>query len=369
MTPAIVVLGDGRTFEGVSFAATGTVSGEVVCATGMTGYQEVLTNPASRGQLIAMTAPHIGNTGVCADDTPDQVWAGGLIVREISPVVSNWRASGTLETMLSDSGVIGIRGVDTRALARHVRGRGAFRAVISTQTRDVAELMDRLEQSPALPSRRHGPAISDHHGYTVEPDAPVRATIAAIDMGVTEAALDSLVRAGARIRVVPAAAPITDVVACAPDGIYLSSGPGDPAAADDTAAMIRQALERRIPVFGTGLGFQILARALGYQTYRLDAGHHGLNHPVRDLARGGVLITSHHHDYAVSASPEPFHSPFGEVTMSHVSLNDGVVEGLTMTDRIVFGVQFDPGGHPGPHDAAALFADFIDRIAGSGGQH
>lgn len=362
MSPAIVVLEDGRTFDGVSFAAAGTVSGELVCATGMTGYQETLTNPASRGHLIAMTAPHIGNTGINPrDSVSGRVWAGGLIVRDLSPSVSSWRASGNLESMMSDSGVIGIAGVDTRALARHIRGRGGLGAVISTQTHDVPELLRRIER----PVNDHSPLMPDYG--TVEPDAPARATIAVIDMGVTRPALDSLARAGARTHVMPPATSITDIAACGADGVYMSSGPGDPAESHAAISIVRQALEHRIPVFGTGLGYQILARSLGYTTYRLDNGHHGLNHPVRDVSSGRVLITGHHHDYAVSAPPEPVHGPFGEVMVSHISLNDDTVEGLTLTNRIAFGVQFEPGGHPGPHDAAGLFAHFVDLIARSGG--
>ncbi|MGY1916412.1 glutamine-hydrolyzing carbamoyl-phosphate synthase small subunit [Blastococcus sp. SYSU DS0973] len=370
MKEALLVLEDGRTFRGEAYGAPGTTVGEAVFATGMTGYQETLTDPSYAGQIVAMTAPHIGNTGVNGeDDESRRMWVAGFVVRDPARRPANWRATGSLDDELVAQGVVGISGIDTRALTRHLRDRGVMRAGISTEL-DAEALLARVVAAESMTGADLAPTVSTGEPYVVPAVGKKRYTIAALDLGIKTATPRHLAELGVETHVLPSTATAEELLAAGPDGVFLSNGPGDPAAADYAVAAVRGVLDARRPLFGICFGNQILGRALGLGTYKLRFGHRGLNQPVLDRVSGTVRVTSHNHGFAVDAPLDrSTDTPYGAVEVSHVGLNDDVVEGLRLIDAPAFSVQFHPESAAGPHDAAPLFQRFVDLMetARSGG--
>ena len=394
--PAILVLEDGTTFRGTSFGAEGETFGEMVFNTGMTGYQETLTDPSYCRQIVAMTAPHIGNTGINDQDPESrQIWVSGYVVREPARMASNWRSQRSLGDELRAQGITGIAITGTRALTRHLRERGAMRAGIATGTADADALRERVLASPQMTGADLAREVSTDTAYTVSPPdgVGVRYQVAAVDLGIKAATPLAMARLGCQVTVLPAASTADEILSGGPDGVFFSNGPGDPAAAGYAVDAVRGVLARGVPVFGICLGSQVLGRALGLGTYKLRFGHRGVNQPVKDLATGQVQITSHNHGFAValpdgaeglpgqqSAEGRPgqhgtspgatFGTDFGSAQITHVNLNDGVVEGLRLLDQPAFSVQYHPEAAPGPHDAAGLFEKFCALMDGArGGAH
>jgi carbamoyl-phosphate synthase small subunit len=359
---ALLVLEDGTTLHGEGFGAEGETFGEMVFNTGMTGYQETLTDPSYCRQIVAMTAPHIGNTGVNDEDPESgRVWVSGYVVREPARIASNWRATGDLDAYLKAEGITGIAVRGTRLLTRRVREAGAMRAAISTVEPDPAKLLERVRSSPQMTGADLAREVTTAEPYTVPADGPAKYRVTAIDLGIKASTPRNMAARGCEVTVLPATATAADILATSPDGVFFSNGPGDPAAADYAVAAMRGVLDAGMPVFGICLGSQILALALGLRTYKLRYGHRGVNQPVKDLATGRVYITSHNHGFAAElpADPSrPFGTPYGPAVVSHINLNDGVVEGLRLLDRPVFSVQYHPEAAPGPHDAADHFDHF-----------
>ena len=397
--PAILVLEDGTTLRGSGFGAEGETFGEMVFNTGMTGYQETLTDPSYARQIVAMTAPHIGNTGVNdADPESRRIWVGGYVVREPSRIASNWRAARDLDTELKRQGVTGIAVRGTRALTRRLRDRGAMRAAISTTETDPGLLRERVLASPGMAGADLARDVTTPEPYTVSPPSgtPVRYRVAAVDLGIKASTPRYLARLGCEVRVLPATMIAAEILATGPDGVFFSNGPGDPAAAGYAVEAMRGVLDAGVPTFGICMGSQILARALGLGTYKLRYGHRGINQPVMDLATGRVRVSSHNHGFAAAlagqaddsktensktaearaagttegavwahipdAARAPFDTPYGAAQVSHVNLNDGVVEGLRLLDMPAFSVQYHPEAAPGPHDAADLFGEFCAHM-------
>jgi carbamoyl-phosphate synthase small subunit len=364
---AMLVLEDGVVFRGAPYGAPGEAFGEMVFNTGMTGYQDTLTDPSYRGQIVAMTAPHIGNTGVNDTDPESRrIWVSGYVVREPARVFSNWRAERSLSDELAAQGITGIAITGTRALTRHLRERGAMRAAISTREADPGRLLERVLASPRMAGADLAREVSTAEPYLVTPPAGTRTRyrVAAVDLGIKAATPRYLASLGCEVTVVPAATTAAQILASGPDGVFFSNGPGDPAAAGYAVDAMRGVLGGGVPVFGICLGSQIMGRALGLDTYKLRFGHRGVNQPVQDLRTGRVQITSHNHGFAV-AMPEArgrFETDFGPAEVTHVNLNDGVVEGLRLLDAPAFSVQYHPEAAPGPHDAAGLFGEFCDLM-------
>jgi carbamoyl-phosphate synthase small subunit len=364
--PAILVLEDGRTFRGNAYGARGETFGEAVFTTGMTGYQETLTDPSFHRQVVVQTAPHIGNTGVNDDDPESRrVWVAGYVVRDPARVSSNWRARRSLDEELEHNGIVGISGIDTRALTRHLRDRGAMRAGVSSTETDAAALLQRVRESPGMVGADLVGEVTTPQPYVVQAVGDKRFTVAAMDLGIKSSTPRYLAARGCEVHVMPASASAADLLAVGPDGVFFSNGPGDPATADEPVAAMSGVLGVK-PVFGICFGNQVLGRALGFGTYKLKFGHRGVNQPVQDRATGRVAITSHNHGFAVDAPiAGPVQTSFGRVEVSHIDLNDGVVEGLRCLDVPAFSVQYHPEAAPGPHDAVDLFAAFTDLMAGS----
>ncbi|WP_122261079.1 glutamine-hydrolyzing carbamoyl-phosphate synthase small subunit [Ornithinimicrobium cerasi] len=371
--PAILVLEDGRTFHGAAYGAVGRTVGEAVFSTGMTGYQETLTDPSYHRQVVVMTAPHIGNTGVnSADMESRRIWVAGYVVRDPAIRPSNWRSQGDLEQALREAGVVGISGVDTRALTRHLRDRGAMRVGIfsgDAARAPVDELLGAVTSAPVMVGSALAAEVSTKEPYVVSPPegAPVRFTVAALDLGIKETTPALLAARGVRVHVLPATSSFEDVAALRPDGVFFSNGPGDPATADHEVELLRRVLDERIPFFGICFGNQLLGRALGLGTYKLPFGHRGLNQPVLDRSTGKVEVTSHNHGFAVGwpagiPTDEPVETSYGRVSCSHVALNDDVVEGLRCEDAPAFSVQYHPEAAAGPHDAEYLFDRFVELL-------
>jgi carbamoyl-phosphate synthase small subunit len=364
--PAVLLLEDGTAFAGTSFGAVGETFGEMVFNTAMTGYQETLTDPSYCRQIVAMTAPHIGNTGINDEDPESRrIWVSGYVVREPARIASSWRSQRSLDAELRAQGVTGIAITGTRALTRHLRDRGAMRAVISPETGDLAALRDRVLASPLMIGADLAGEVSTGQPYLVRPPdgTPVRYRVAAVDLGIKTMTPLSMARRGCAVTVLPAVSTAADILATSPDGVFFANGPGDPAALGYVVQTVRDVLGRGVPVFGICLGSQVLGRAVGLGTYKLRFGHRGVNQPVKDLATGRVHITSHNHGFAVempssAADGTPFETEFGPAQISHVNLNDGVVEGLRLLDAPAFSVQYHPEAAPGPHDASGLFDDF-----------
>ena len=363
MGPALLVLEDGRVFRGQAYGAPGETFGEAVFATGMTGYQETLTDPSYHRQVVVQTAPHIGNTGVNDEDPESRrIWVAGYVVRDPSRVASSWRAVRTLDDDLREAGIVGISGIDTRALTRHLRERGAMRVGVSTVEDDPQALLARVLASPAMAGADLTDDVSTPQPYVVPAVGERRFTVAALDLGIKAMTPHRMAERGIEVHVLPARSGLADVLAVEPDGVFFSNGPGDPATAGRAVDLLRQVLEADLPFFGICFGNQLFGRALGFDTYKLRFGHRGINQPVQDLRTGKVEVTAHNHGFAVDAPRgREVDTPYGAARVSHVCLNDDVVEGLELTegDRVrAFSVQYHPEAAAGPHDASYLFDRF-----------
>ena len=365
---AVLVLEDGRVYTGTAFGATGQTLGEAVFSTGMSGYQETLTDPSYHRQIVVATAPQIGNTGwnqQDAESRDDQIWVAGYVVRDPSPRVSNWRATGSLDDELIRQGIVGIAGVDTRAIVRHLRTRGSMRAGVfsGTALADEAEMVRRVCDQPAMLGADLCGEVSTDQSYIVEPQGPQRFTVAALDLGIKTNTPRNFALRGIRTHVLPSSATFEQIVDLAPDGVFLSNGPGDPATADRVVAVTREILGAGIPLFGICFGNQILGRALGRSTYKMVFGHRGINVPVIDHATGRVAVTAQNHGFALEGEAgEVFDTDFGPAVVSHTCANDGVVEGVKLVDGRAFSVQYHPEAAAGPHDANYLFDQFVELM-------
>ncbi len=369
--PAVLVLEDGRVMHGERYGAAGVTFGEAVFSTGMSGYQETLTDPSYDRQVVVMTAPHIGNTGVNEEDLEStKIWVAGYVVRDPSRVSSNWRSTGDLASALDKQGIVGISGVDTRALTRHLRERGAMKVGIfsgDAAKLSVAELLTQVQASPAMAGANLTDEVSTDKAYVVPALGAKKFTVAAIDLGIKSMTPEMMAARGIEVHVLPAASSVDEILALNPDGVFFSNGPGDPATADAAVATMTEMLQKKMPVFGICFGNQILGRALGLGTYKLRYGHRGINQPVQDLRTGKVEITAHNHGFAVDAPRDgDFDTPFGKAQVSHVCLNDDVVEGLRCLEVPAFSVQYHPEAAAGPHDSAYLFDEFIELMSTSG---
>jgi carbamoyl-phosphate synthase small subunit len=413
---AMLVLEDGTTLRGKGFGAVGESFGEMVFNTGMTGYQETLTDPSYCGQIVAMTAPHIGNTGVNdVDQESHRIWVSGYVVREPSRIASSWRAKRSLESELKAQGITGIAVPGTRALTMRLREHGAMRAAVSTVEDSQERLLERVLASPGMTGADLARIVTTPQPFTVTPPAGVKTKyrVAAVDLGIKAATPRNMADRGMEVRVLPATSTAKDILAVNPDGVFFSNGPGDPAAAGYAVSAMRGVLDAGVPLFGICFGSQILSRAVGLDTYKLRYGHHGVNQPVMDLTTGRVYITSHNHGFAAAlpfatgesertsdiigsssdvprgagggtggrvgppyaggswgvvppgiTARKPFGTPYGEATVTHVNLNDGVVEGIRLLDKPAFAVQYHPEAAPGPHDAVDLFDQFAVLMDG-----
>ena len=369
MKRATLALADGTTFEGQAFGATGETLGEVVFNTSMSGYQEILTDPSYVGQVVTMAAPEMGNVGANPiDDESARPHAVGMIVRSLSEAASNWRAAETLDGYLRRNKVVGLQGIDTRKLVRHIRTHGAQMGIISSEGHSAGALVERARRAPGMEGQDLVTGITTREPYLFTDPSPsvfdpgrpapeLRFDVVAYDYGLKKAMIQLLVDAGCRVTVVPAATPVEQVLARRPNGVFLTNGPGDPAAVPDADRAVA-ALLGKIPVFGICLGHQILARAIGGSTYKMKFGHRGANQPVKDLLTGKVEITAQNHGFAVDAA-----SVKGKANVTHINLNDQTVEGLEIPDARAFSVQYHPESSPGPHDARHLFARFTQAMA------
>lgn len=362
MSKAFLVLDDGRIFEGKSWGATGRTFGEAVFQTGMTGYQETLTDPSYHRQVVVMTAPHIGNTGMNAyDNESSKIWVAGFVVRNPSPVTSNWRSEIDLVDVLVEQNIIGISGIDTRALTRHLRDRGAMRVgIFSDLDLSREEMVIEVRKSGQMVGSFLSADVSTPEKYTIAAKGEKKFTVAAIDLGIKGATPRAMAERGIQTHVLPYNANFAEIMDLEPDGVFLSNGPGDPATMTETVSLVRELLTEEMPIFGICFGHQILGRALGFETYKLQFGHRGINQPVIDKRTGKVEITSHNHGFAIQAPTDgQFTTVFGPGRVTHVCLNDGVVEGLELLERGAFSVQYHPEAAAGPHDASYLFDQFV----------
>ncbi len=361
---AVLVLEDGRAFRGDAFGAVGETVGEAVFSTGMTGYQETLTDPSYRRQVVVMTAPHIGNTGINDEDGESgRIWVAGYVVRDPSPRPSSWRSRRSLGDELADQDVVGISGVDTRALTRHLRERGAMRVGISSLSTDVDDLLATVRAAPQMSGADLAGEVTTGERYVVPAHGPRTLTVAAVDLGIKTMTPHRLAERGVETHVLPASSSIDDVESLGADGVFFSNGPGDPSADPRVVGLLRDVLERGLPFFGICFGNQLFGRALGFETYKLKYGHRGINQPVVDLTTGRVEITAHNHGFAVKAPLDrEVDTDFGRARVTHVCLNDDVVEGLTLVDRPAFSVQYHPEAAAGPHDSAYLFDRFVELM-------
>ncbi|WP_054811487.1 glutamine-hydrolyzing carbamoyl-phosphate synthase small subunit [Nocardia arizonensis] len=361
---AALVLEDGRIFRGTAYGAVGQTLGEAVFCTAMTGYQETLTDPSYHRQIVVAAAPQIGNTGWNdEDDESGRIWVAGYVVRDPARRVSNWRATTSLPEAMRRQDVVGIAGVDTRALVRHLRTSGSMKAGIFSGPAlgDAEELLARVTGQPSMLGADLAGEVSTESLYTIEPTGERRRTVVAVDLGIKTNTPRMFAARGMRVHVVPATTSIEQILELAPDGVFLSNGPGDPATQDGAVALTRGVLERGLPLFGICFGNQILGRALGRGTYKMKFGHRGINIPVVEHETGRISITAQNHGFALEGERgERFDTPFGRAEVSHVCANDGTVEGLRLVDGRAFSVQYHPEAAAGPHDAAYLF----DRFAG-----
>ena len=366
--PALLVLEDGRSFRGVSFGAPGEAFGEAVFSTGMSGYQETLTDPSYHRQIVVATAPHIGNTGWNdEDDESSRIWVAGYVVRDLSRMRSNWRSNRSLDSELRAQGVVGIAEIDTRALTRHLRERGAMRVGISTMELDPARLLERVTQVAPMAGANLVADVTVAEATVVPAVGERRLTVAAIDLGIKDMTPTRMAERGIEVHVLPADATLQQIVELGADGVFFSNGPGDPSTADGPMRLLREVLDAGLPYFGICFGNQIFGRALGFGTYKLKYGHRGINQPVMDLATRKVEITAQNHGFAVEAPlTGDTETPWGLARVSHVCLNDDVVEGLelrTPEGRVLgFSVQYHPEAAAGPHDSAYLFDRFVDMM-------
>ncbi|HVK22491.1 MAG TPA: glutamine-hydrolyzing carbamoyl-phosphate synthase small subunit [Actinokineospora sp.] len=367
-TAAALVLEDGRVYRGEAFGATGTTFGEVVFCTAMSGYQETLTDPSYHRQIVVATAPQIGNTGWNdEDDESGRIWVSGYVVRDPARVPSNWRSTRGLGDALVDQNVVGISGVDTRSLTRHIREQGAMRAGVFSgdDLTDVDTMVGKVRQSRQMLGADLAGDVSTAESYVVKADGDRRFRVAAIDLGIKANTPRMMAARGIETHVLPSTATLDDVLAIEADGVFLSNGPGDPATQHHAIELTKSVLERRIPLFGICFGNQILGRALGRDTYKLRYGHRGINIPVIDVATGRVAITAQNHGFALRGEPgERFDTPYGAAVVSHYCPNDGCVEGVRALDVPAFSVQYHPEAAAGPHDAADLFDQFVTLMEG-----
>lgn len=358
MTKAVLVLEDGRTFHGVSFGAVGETFGEMVFNTSMTGYQEILTDPSYAGQIVCMTYPLIGNYGVNEDDIESRrPWAEGFVVREASRIRSNWRSTQSLDDYLKEHDIVGIEHIDTRALVRHIRDKGAMRAAISSVDVDAESLLKKVLASPDMKNRELATAVTIEETFDYPAMDETRFHVVAYDFGVKTNSLREFAKYGCKVTVVPAETSAADVLALKPDGIFLSNGPGDPASMSKVVDEIRKLTESQVPMFGICLGHQLLGQVFGGETYKMKFGHRGGNQPIKDLTTGKVEITSHNHGFAVEPASLP-----ADVEVTHINLNDNTVAGLRHKTLPVFSVQYHPESAPGPHDSEYLFERFIELM-------
>ena len=366
MSKALLVLEDGRIFSGKSWAATGITFGEAVFSTGMTGYQETLTDPSYHKQVVIMTAPHIGNTGMNSlDEESSQIWVSGFVVRNPSAVVSNWRSERTLEEDLIAQSVVGISGVDTRALTRHLRDRGAMKVGIFSGTDlSTEEMVTQVRASGSMSGAYLTKDVSTTEKYVVPAIGEKKFTVAALDLGIKAATPRSMAQRGIEVHVMPFDTTFADIQQLNPDGVFISNGPGDPSTMNETVDLVREVLTAKIPIFGICFGHQILGRALGFETYKLQFGHRGINQPVMDKVTEKVEVTAHNHGFALKAPTSgTFTTVFGPGQVTHVNLNDDVVEGLALVESPAFSVQYHPEAAAGPHDANYLFDRFVELMS------
>lgn len=370
--PAVLVLEDGTRHTGRAYGARGRTLGEVVFATGMSGYQETITDPSYAGQIVLQTAPHIGNTGMNDEDAESRrIWVAGYIVRDPSRVVSNWRANASLDDVLIEDGIVGISGIDTRSITRHIRSAGSMRGGIfsgADAALDPEEQVRIVREAPEMAGRNLSAEVSVDVATVTTAMGNRIGNLAVLDLGVKQATIDNLAARGFEVHVLPQDVTIDEIRAIDPVAVFYSNGPGDPAASGDHVELLRSVLDDGLPFFGICFGNQLLGRALGLGTYKLPFGHRGINQPVLDKQTGKVEITAHNHGFAVEAPLEgTFDSPngYGKVEVSHVGLNDNVVEGLRALDIPAFSVQYHPEAAAGPHDANYLFDRFRDLVIAS----
>ncbi len=366
---AILVLEDGKSFTGHSFGSSSTTLGEIVFATGMSGYQETLTDPSYAGQIVVQTAPHIGNTGMNSrDEESSKIWVSGYVVRDLSRVVSNHRSERSLETDLAKDAITGISGLDTRALTLHLRDRGVMRAGIFTgeeAQKPVSELIETIKASAEMKGRSLSNTVSTTSSYVVPNEGKRIGKVAILDLGIKRSTIENMVGRGLEVEVLPATSSFEELLATQPDAVFYSNGPGDPETATVQVETLQSILRAGIPFFGICFGNQLLGRALGFETYKLAFGHRGINQPVLDRRTGRVEVTAHNHGFAVRVEGgEEVESPagFGRVRVSHICLNDDVVEGLECVDLPAFSVQYHPEAAAGPHDANYLFDRLVEMI-------
>ena len=365
--PAALVLEDGRIFRGESYGHVGKTLGEAVFTTGMTGYQETLTDPSYHRQIVVQTAPQIGNTGWNdEDDESARIWVAGYAVRDPARMPSNWRARRSLDDELRRQRIVGIAGLDTRTVTRHIRERGAMRAGIFSgpSLRADEKLVAEVAASPGMAGADLAGDVTTAERYVVPAEGAKRFTVAALDLGIKYNTPRMMAQRGIEVHVLPLSSTVDDVLAVRPDGVFLSNGPGDPATEEHGVELTREVLRRRIPLFGICFGNQLLGRALGRGTFKMRYGHRGINIPVIDVDTGAVSITAQNHGFAVEGEPgERFDTDFGPARVSHHCPNDGTVEGLRLLDGPAFSVQYHPEAAAGPHDAAPLFDHFVDLLS------
>ncbi|NYF10762.1 carbamoyl-phosphate synthase small subunit [Leifsonia sp. AK011] len=369
LDPAVLVLEDGSRFRGNAYGARGRTLGEVVFATGMTGYQETLTDPSYAGQIVVMTAPHIGNTGVNDEDPESsQIWVSGYVVRDPSRIVSNYRAKGSLDDDLTAQGVVGISGIDTRAVTRRIRDAGAMRGGVfsgADATLDPEVQLSLVLEGEQMAGRNLSAEVSTADGYVIPAEGELLGALAVLDLGVKTSTLNYLAARGFEVHVLPQSVTLDEVLAINPVAAFFSNGPGDPGASDQHVELLQGILRHDVPFFGICFGNQLLGRALGFGTYKLPFGHRGINQPVLDRETGRIEVTSHNHGFAVEAEIGDIlesTTGFGRVEVSHVNLNDNVVEGLRALDIPAFSVQYHPEAAAGPHDSNYLFDRFRDMV-------
>ena len=367
--PAVLVLEDGTRYTGRAYGARGETLGEVVFATGMTGYQETITDPSYAGQIVLQTAPHIGNTGVNDEDPESRrIWVAGYVVRDPSRMVSNWRANRSLDEALVEDGIVGISGIDTRAVTRRIRSEGSMRGGVfsgEAANLDADEQLRRVREAPGMAGRKLSAEVSVSEVEVTPATSKRIGNLAVLDLGVKTSTITNLAARGFDVHVFPQSATIDEIRAIEPVAAFYSNGPGDPAASDQHVELLRAVLGDGLPFFGICFGNQLLGRALGFGTYKLPFGHRGINQPVLDKTTGRVEITSQNHGFAVEAPlDEIVDSPagFGRVEVSHIGLNDNVVEGLRALDIPAFSVQYHPEAASGPHDANYLFDRFREMV-------
>lgn len=367
--PAYLVLADGRTFTGFGFGAIGTTLGEAVFTTAMTGYQETMTDPSYHRQIVVATAPQIGNTGWNDEDNESRdgkIWVAGLVIRDLAARVSNWRATTSLQQEMAGQGIVGIGGIDTRALVRHLRNEGSIAAGIfsgADAQRPVEELVEIVKNQPAMTGANLSVEVSADETYVIEAEGEERHTVVAYDLGIKQNTPRRFSARGVRTVIVPAETPFEDIKQYNPSGVFISNGPGDPAAADVMVDIVREVLEADIPFFGICFGNQILGRAFGMETYKLKFDHRGINVPVKNHITGKIDITAQNHGFALKGEAgQEFETDFGTAIVTHTCLNDGVVEGIALKSGRAYSVQYHPEAAAGPNDASPLFDQFVELM-------